>query len=123
MKINSSHFAKGHTPWNKGTKGICKPNGGSFRKGQFENEKHPSWKGDKVSYWGLHIWIKRKLGNQKFCDLCFTKKSKRFEWANVSGEYKRGLNDWVRLCSICHHFVDNITIRGWETRRRKKLFV
>lgn len=30
---NPGNFEKGHTPWNKGSKGICKPNSGSFKKG------------------------------------------------------------------------------------------
>lgn len=32
-------FVKGHKPWNKGTKGICKPNSGSFKKGQVSPKK------------------------------------------------------------------------------------
>lgn len=31
--------------WNKGTVGICKPNSGTFQKGQHTKEKHPMWKG------------------------------------------------------------------------------
>lgn len=30
----TGRFEKGHVPYNKGTKGICKPNSGSFTKGQ-----------------------------------------------------------------------------------------
>lgn len=32
-KANSGSFKKGHTTWCKGTKGICKANSGSFKKG------------------------------------------------------------------------------------------
>ena len=39
-------FIKGHTPWNKGTKGIMKPNSGSFYKGQ----SPLNWKGGKVKH-------------------------------------------------------------------------
>ncbi len=31
---NTYGFKKGQIPWNKGTKGICKSNSGSFKKGQ-----------------------------------------------------------------------------------------
>lgn len=31
--------------WCEGTKGVCKPNSGSFKKGQFAKDKHPKWKG------------------------------------------------------------------------------
>ena len=35
-----SRNRKGRTPWNKGLKGVCNPNSGSFQKG----EKHYRWK-------------------------------------------------------------------------------
>jgi hypothetical protein len=35
---------RGYVPWNKGTRGICKPNSGSFKKGNFVGNKNPSWK-------------------------------------------------------------------------------
>lgn len=48
-------FAKGHISWLKGTKGLVKPNSGSFKKGLipwnkgkkgiFVGDKSPSWKG------------------------------------------------------------------------------
>jgi len=44
LDMIGNDFAKGHEPWNKGTKGICKPNSTSFKKGNFK-EKHPNWKG------------------------------------------------------------------------------
>lgn len=37
LNTGRTHFKKGQTAWNKGTKGICKPNSGSFQKG------HISW--------------------------------------------------------------------------------
>ena len=90
-----------------------------FKKGTIENEKHPGWKGDKVGYHGIHKWLTRKLGQPKKCDECGEKDStKRFEWANISGLYKRDFSDWKRLCKKCHNNFDNITVRGWETRRR-----
>ncbi len=39
-----TEFKKGHKTWNKGTKGICKPNSGSFKKG----DKSSLWKGGRV---------------------------------------------------------------------------
>lgn len=33
----------GYTPWNKGTKGICKPNSGSFKKGDYHFSGAESW--------------------------------------------------------------------------------
>ena len=67
-----------------------------------QNEKHPQWKGDRVGYLALHQWIARKLGNPKKCEHCETTTAKRYDWANVSGDYKRDLTDWIRLCRKCH---------------------
>jgi len=40
-KPNKTSFKVGSIPWNKGTKGIMKPNSGSFKKGQKSNNKMP----------------------------------------------------------------------------------
>jgi len=42
-----TRFRKGQIPWNKGLKGICKANSGSFKKGDFAREKHPRWNGGR----------------------------------------------------------------------------
>ena len=39
------------------------------------------------------------------CKYC-RKENCRFEWANISGEYKRDLNDWMNLCVSCHKKYD-----------------
>lgn len=71
-----------------------------FKKGQFENERHRNWKGNKASYSALHYWVKRKLGKPKKCILCNS--IKRVQWANKSHKYKRDLDDWLELCQKCH---------------------
>lgn len=40
----------GYVPYNKGTKGLSKPNSGSFKKGQHVGDKHPMWKGGYVKH-------------------------------------------------------------------------
>lgn len=67
-----------------------------------------AWKGNKVSYSGLHKWIYRKLGQKKECQnkACEKLPTLRFEWANVNGKYKRNLKDWIRLCVFCHRRWD-----------------
>jgi hypothetical protein len=119
QRHNSSRFVAGREPWNKGTKGVCKPSSTSFTSENQLDDRHTNWKGDRVGYFALHSWVGRKLGKPGQCEHCGTTTAKRFEWANKSGEYKRDLSDWLRLCSKCHHAYDNITIRGWETRRTK----
>lgn len=102
MHNNKGQFVAGVTPWNKGTKGLSKANSGSFKKGQFKDNTHPFWKGDKVGYSGIHRWIAKRLGKPTKCAKCNTTDAKRFEWANISGEYKRDFTDWIRLCAKCH---------------------
>ena len=74
------------------------------------------WKGDKVGYTALHEWLYRKLGQPKICENCHTKKAKRYEWANISGEYKRDLDDYVRLCKSCHTKFDSVLGKVWDVR-------
>jgi len=127
-------FPKGYNPWNKGLKGwrsikdikrIGKITSEKL-KGQKLSEKHKrklsqnklgkykeqeswNWKGDKVKYHGLHRWVPKHLGKPTKCEHC--KKDgltgKLIHWANKSGEYKRDLNDWLRLCAKCHKKYDS----------------
>ena len=73
-----------------------------------KDENHPRWKGDGVGYDALHSWIQRKLGKAQTCIICKGAKTptKTFQWANISREYKRVLEDWVELCSSCHRIFD-----------------
>jgi len=81
------------------------------------NESHPTWKGDKASYATKHQWVARKLGKPRLCSHCGTLDAKRYEWANISKEYKRNLDDYIRLCKSCHMKYDNVASRAWETKR------
>lgn len=80
---------------------------------------HHNYKGDDVSYSGLHYWVSSKLGKPSKCDKCGTADAPRYEWANVSGQYLRELNDWERLCKKCHNDKDKNTDKGWITRKEK----
>ena len=118
----STEYKTGHIPWSKGQKGVTLNSGRThFKKGQFTNEKHPFWKGESAGYLAKHNWIRRHYGKPDKCEWCLgTRESKRFEWANLSGHYKRKRSDWLMLCSKCHHQRDNITNRGWITRKGKQ---
>ena len=67
-----------------------------------------NWKGDKVGYKGLHCWISKHFGRPMKCEICKTEDAKRFDWANVSGKYKRARSDWKRLCKKCHVQMDGV---------------
>lgn len=78
-------------------------------------EKSPVWKGDKVSYRGLHVWVEKHLGKPQKCEHCGINKipkgyKRYFQWANISHEYKRELTDWIRLCVKCHRAFDGYGI-------------
>lgn len=78
-----------------------------------QDDSHPRWKGDEASYFAKHMWIRRKLGNPVVCQFCGFKSDnhKRIHWANVSGEYKRELSDWISLCVPCHKKRDLLIIK------------
>jgi len=66
---------------------------------------NPNWKGNNVSYSGLHYWLRRKLGEPKVCEHCKSSK-RRLTWANKSWKYKRDIKDWISLCYSCHKYYD-----------------
>lgn len=66
-------------------------------------EKHPEYKGDEVGYSGLHWWIRRHFGKAFFCSNKPNEHAgRKYEWANISGEYKRDISDWQQLCHSCN---------------------
>lgn len=87
--------------------------------------KHPRWQ-ENPSYSTVHYWIAKIKGKPKLCEMCGLKKSpkgkkKWFQWANISGEYKRLVNDWIRLCYPCHRKYDNVRekiVLSWIKRKK-----
>lgn len=71
--------------------------------------KNHNWKGDKVGEGALHDWVKSRLGFPNTCEQCgfVSEDHHKIHWANKSGEYKRDLKDWMRLCVRCHKLYDN----------------
>lgn len=88
-------------------KGLPSPKKGK-KYPHLSGKNHPSWKGDEVGYMGLHSWISRHKGKALVCENvnCQTENPKKFEWSNISGEYKRDVNDFESLCSWCHRKKD-----------------
>lgn len=117
----NTEFKKNNVPWIKGLHVSNSPKT-QFKKGQYKNEKHPLWKGSEASYSAIHQWVSRNYGTEKDCENCHSTIEKRYEWANISGDYKRERKDWKRLCAKCHHAMDDITNKGWITRRRWSSF-
>ena len=81
------------------------------------NEQHPNWKGDDVGYYGLHDWLTARFGQPIGCEWCGEDDpEKRYEWANISGEYRRDRDDFVRLCKKCHNDYDGVN--AWQQPRK-----
>lgn len=116
-KINNGRFKKGHKSWNNGMKGIHLSPSSEFKRGEISNEKHPQWKGDKAGYTAIHMWLRRHFGKPNKCEFCGEVNAKKYEWANISGEYKRVREDYKSLCVSCHRFFDGHAIKMWKTRR------
>lgn len=71
------------------------------KKGKNMGEQNHNWKGDNVSYTNLHIWIRKYKPKPENCENC-GKKEEYLEASNISGEYKRDINDFEYLCASCH---------------------
>jgi hypothetical protein len=104
-KKKLSESLKGREVWNKDKTLPYMPHFG--HRGKLTNEKNPLWKGDKVSFGGLHMWVRRKLGKPAECVYCGKVKDEgMIEWASVSHQAKRDLNDFIPLCVLCHRQYD-----------------
>ncbi|KKN11421.1 hypothetical protein LCGC14_1026760 [marine sediment metagenome] len=94
-------YLKNVVAWNKG---IPSPKG----------KDHPNWKGDKASYSAIHRWVARNNTKPECCSKC--RKKGRLELANISGKYKREIDDYEWLCIKCHRNMD-----GWFKKVMKKV--
>lgn len=92
----------GRSAWNKGIPHSVqsKIKMSISQKGKKKSINNPMWKGDDVGVSALHEWIKRRLIKSDFCQKC--NKNKAYYLTNISGQYKRDLNDWIWLCRRCH---------------------
>lgn len=73
--------------------------------------KLASFNGTINEYAELHRWVKKVLGKPDTCEQC--NRSGLYgisiHWANLSGEYKREVSDWAKLCAVCHGRFDRPT--------------
>jgi len=54
----------------------------------------------------IHRWVKRRINEPEVCTICNEKKY--LELSNISGEYKKDVNDYWWLCIECHNLFDRI---------------
>lgn len=60
----------------------------------------------KNQYRNIHMWLAKHYGKATYCSVNKSHVAKRYEWANVSGEYKRDIADYIALCPSCHRKKD-----------------
>ena len=114
LNTGRTHFKKGNVPWIAGKHiqtndalKIWRENGGVSH----------NYKGDEVGYYALHAWVARHRGKPKECEFCgTTDESKRFEWANIDGKYRRSLDDFIKLCKKCHNNYDGVN--AWQQKKK-----
>lgn len=73
---------------------------------------YSTWKGTVADYKALHVRVAQAFGKPKVCEQCQDDTAKRYEWANVSGEYVFDRNDWKYLCVTCHRRMDADSYTG-----------
>ena len=94
-QTNSGSFKKGNILSENIKKKISRS-----LKGTRKSQDNPFWKGDNVGVPALHEWVRRNKLKPKLCEDCKVKKP--IDLANISGKYKRDLNDFKWICRSCH---------------------
>lgn len=72
----------------------------------FNSEKSVLWKGENVKNVALHQWVAKHKGRPTRCEMCGDTTKRYYDWANIDHNYKRDLNDYIRLCRKCHRKFD-----------------
>lgn len=107
-----TELKNGLPPWNKGIphtestkQKISVAHHGKPRPWS-RSEGSPVWKGSDIGKRILHLWI-GKLQSKLMCGCCNrTRHETRLDFANISGEYKRDIGDFLTLCRKCHFQMD-----------------
>jgi hypothetical protein len=68
-------------------------------------ERNAYWRGPNAGYAAFHKRVEAARGTPQHCAACDTDEPGRYEWANLSGRYD-DLNDYVRMCILCHRKLD-----------------
>jgi hypothetical protein len=77
------------------------------------------WKEGKIDICALHQWVKRNKPKIELCENCM--KNKSFDLANISGEYKRDINNYKWLCRRCHMLEDGrmLNLKQYQNEKNK----
>lgn len=80
-------------------------------------DQNSNWKGDFASYSAIHFWINNHKPKPALCERC--QKELPHDCANISGEYRRDVNDYEWLCRRCHMKEDGRLQKLKETGARR----
>ena len=99
-------------------------NGYKCRKAAKRNQlgkNNNSWVGDNATYATFHKRVESLYGRPIHCEVCGTvDPSKRYEWANVTGDYADVEHGYRRMCCSCHRKFDKSKEGGKNNVKRKK---
>ena len=76
-----------------------------------QGETHYNWSANP-SYQAIHKWLRKNKQRTGICQICGARPiwlmSGRIgtEFANISGEYRRDVDDYIELCRPCHRIYD-----------------
>jgi len=116
-KICKNKSRIGIPSWNKNIKGNEYKKHYKMGFGGIFYKSERVFKGTKKEYFSLHYFIRKTLGKPSECEICKGKfYGKKIQWANKSGQYRKDISDWLRLCVKCHFFYDK-----QSKRKNKKL--
>lgn len=99
-------------------------NGYKCRKAAKRNQlgkNNNSWVGDNATYATFHKRVESLYGRPIHCEVCGTvDPSKRYEWANVTGDYADVEHGYRRMCCSCHRKFDKSKEGVKNNVKRKK---
>jgi len=65
------------------------------------------WKGELAGYAAKHHFLRKILGNAKFCMIDPNHISKKYSWHNIYGNGSRTPSDYISVCESCHRKIHN----------------
>jgi hypothetical protein len=74
-------------------------------KGRPSGSTHYAWKGERAGYQAKHLRVAHVRGSAPSC-IWGCIETKRFEWANLTGDYEDP-DDYAAMCISCHRRYDD----------------
>ena len=130
---------RGQTPWCKGTKGLMKPNSGSFKKGNIR-EKSPAWKGGITKenqliryslegiFWRKSIferdnYVCRKCGTHNGLGVAVWLEAHHINNFSEKKELRFMLDNGITFCRGCHREFHKIYNNRNNTKKQLMEFL